>query len=187
MGQNGEGRRGMKPTRIIGLSALLYAWAAPVSADWTEIPVHQVGPDGVGDKIGMVEAVDSWFTTLATLLFDISGLPAGQYRVWLHDVPDCGAAAIDGVVLAGHAAGPVYDGDGAIGGWVRGHLGDIEVTSEGEVTRTLSMKPPELVDGAEKLTVTEMRGRALVIHRAGGGPDTRVACGVIPLTGPDAR
>ena len=177
----------MGPVRIFSCLVLMCLWAAPVSADWTEIRVYQVSPDGVGDEIGMVEAVDSWFTTLATLMFDISGLPPGDYRVWLHDAPDCGAATIDGVVLAGHAAGPVYDRDNGAGGWVRGHLGSIEITPDGEVTRTLSMKPPELVDGAEKLTVTEMRGRALVIHRAGAGPDTRVACGIIPITGPEVQ
>ena len=49
----------------------------------------------------------------------------------------------------------------------------------------LSIKPPEMIDGVEKVTVTEMRGRALVIHRAGPGPDTRVACGIVPLAEAD--
>ena len=90
-------------------------------------------------------------------------------------------------MLAGHAAGPVYDRDDEKYGAVRGALGEIVVTPDGAVTRTLSIKPPELVDGVEKLTVTEMRGRALVIHKAGGGPDTRVACGIVPLAEDDAR
>jgi len=171
----------MKPSRIFWLPLMAGLWTAPALADWTEIHMHQVGPDGVGAEMGMVEAVDSWFTSLATLVFDISGLAPGQYKVWLHDVPDCAAAEFDGLVLAGYAAGPVYDRDDGHGGSVRGHLGDLEVTSEGEVTRTISVRPPKVVDGVDKVTVTEMRGRALIIHRAASGPDTRVACGVIRL------
>jgi Cu/Zn superoxide dismutase len=177
----------MKPLRIFGWSVVVWLWAAPASADWTEIRIHQVGPDGIGAEMGVVEAVDSWFTLLATLVFDISGLVPGEYRVWLHDVADCGAAAVDGVVLAGHAAGPVYDRADDNDGAVRGQLGDIVVTPDGEVTRTLSLRPPEMVDGVDKLTVTEMRGRALVIHRTGTGPDTRIACGVIPRAEDDPR
>lgn len=175
----------MISTRIFGSFAFACLLAGPAVADWTEIRVHEVSAEGIGDEMGMVEAIDSWFTTLATLMFDISGLPPGTYKVWLHDVPDCGAAQVEGVVLAGHAAGPIYHGGEADAGYVRGHLGDIEVTPDGAVTRTLSIKPPALVDGADKLTVTEMRGRALVIHRAGTGPDTRVACGVVPLAEDD--
>ena len=110
----------MKPCRIFCLSLLVGLWTAPAFADWTEIRIHQVGPDGVGAEMGMVEAVDSWFTSLATLMFDISGLPPGAYKVWLHEVPACGAAAIDGIVLAGYAAGPVYDRDDGHDGSVRG-------------------------------------------------------------------
>lgn len=171
----------MRTRRVLWAALLAMVWSMPAAADWTEVPMHRVGPDGVGDQMGMVEAIDSWFTTLATLMFDISGLPPGTYKVWLHDVPDCGSATVGGVVLAGHAAGPVYDRDDGLAEIVHGHLGDIEVTPAGEVTRTLSIKPPELIDSADKLTVTEMRGHALVIHRSGDGPDTRVACGVIPL------
>lgn len=177
----------MKLGHLIIVPALAWCWVAPAHADWTEIRVHQVHSDGVGAEIGMVEAVDSWFTSLATLVFDISGLAPGEYRVWLHDVADCGAATVDGVVLAGHAAGPVYDRADDNDAAVRGQLGDIVVTPDGEVTRTLSIKPPEIVDGVDKLTVTEMRGRALMIHRSGAGPDTRIACGLIPLAEDDPR
>ncbi len=163
------------------VTVLMTLWCAPAFADWTEIRMNRIGPDGVGAEIGLVEAIDSWFTTLATLMFDISGLAPGTYKVWLHHVPDCGTATVEGILLAGHAAGPVYDRDDGIEGMVRGHLGEIEITPDGEVTRTLSIKPPALIDGAEKLTVTEMRGRALVIHRTGDGLDTRVACGVVPV------
>jgi len=177
----------MRLFRIFCLWLLVNLWIAPVSADWTEIRIHQVGPDGIGVEMGMVEAVDSWFTSLATLVFDISGLAPGQYKVWLHDVPDCGAAAVDGVVLAAYAAGPVYDRDDGHEGLVRGHLGDLAVTPEGEVTRTISVRPPKVVDGVDKVTVTEMRGRALIIHRAGPGPDTRVACGIIASADEEPR
>ena len=124
----------MKQSRFFGLAALACLWVAPASADWTEIRVHQVSPNGVGAELGMVEAVDSWFTTLATLMFDISGLPPGKYKVWLHDVPDCGAAPIEGVVLAGHAAGPVYhQGEEGAGdrGWVLPALPDVAFSDRG--------------------------------------------------------
>ena len=163
----------MKRLRFIGISVLVYLSAAPVAADWTEVRIHRIDHDGVGDELGVVELVDSWFTSLATLLFDISGLAPGTYAVRLHDNPNCDAAS------------RVYTGDGVDDGWVRGQLGEIEVTPGGEVTRTLSLKPPQLVAGADKVTVSEMRGHALVIHRADTGTDSRVACGIVPLAEDD--
>ena len=64
-------------------------------------------------------------------------------------------------------------------------LGEIEVTPDGEVTRTLSLKPPQLVAGADKVTVSEMRGHALVIHHANMAADSRIACGIVPLAEED--
>ena len=60
-----------------------------------------------------------------------------------------------------------------------------EVTPGGAVTRTLSLRPPQLVAGADKVTVREMRGHALVIHQADTGTDSRVACGIVPLAEDD--
>jgi len=163
----------MKRLRFIGISVLVYLSAAPVAADWTEVRIHRIGADGAGVELGVVELVDSWFTSLATLLFDISGLAPGTYAVRLHDSPNCDAAS------------PVYTGDGVDDGWVRGQLGEIEVTPGGAVTRTLSLRPPQLVAGADKVTVREMRGHALVIHQADTGTDSRVACGIVPLAEDD--
>ena len=164
----------MKRSWFIGISVLVYLSAAPVVADWTEVRIHRIDADGVGDELGVVELVDSWFTSLATLLFDISGLAPGTYAIRLHDNPNC------------DAAGPVYTGDGVDNGWVRGQLGEIAVTPAGEVTRTLSLKPPQLVAGADKVTVSEMRGHALVIHHANMAAESRIACGIVPRAEDDA-
>lgn len=135
--------------------------AAPARADWAAFEMR--APSGA---VAAVEAVDSWFTTLATLIFDAVALPPGAYAVALLAQADCERAG----------AGAVYRRDGDPADAPTGALGEIAVAADGTATRTLTVKPPRLDAGAEKLTVTEMRGHALVFRTAGGV----AACGVVP-------
>lgn len=140
--------------------------AAPAQADWAAFEMR--APTG---PVAAVEAVDSWFTTLATLIFDAVALPPGAYAVTLLAQADCERAG----------AGGVYRRDGDPADAPTGALGEIAVAADGTATRTLTIKPPRLDAGAEKLTVTEMRGHALVFRAADGV----AACGVIPAAPPE--
>lgn len=148
-------------TSVLWFAILLVGlMTASVSrADVVEIPVRMVDENR---PVGMVQAVDSWFTTLATLIFDISDMPPGRYQVALHQGEDCGQI------------GPVYD---PVSGAVPlGAFPDFDVAADGSTPRTIGLKPPELTAGSRKITVLEMREHLLVFHRDGAP----AACGLIP-------
>lgn len=148
--------------------------AAPAAADWAAFEMTAEGP-GAPRRVGAVEAVDSWFTTLATLVFEVEGLAPGTYPVALLEQADC----------AGAAAGRVYRRDSDPAEAPAGALGEFVVAADGAHTRTLTIKPPKLDAGAEKLTVTEMRGHALVFLAAAGAPPGVAACGAVPAAAPE--
>ncbi len=144
----------------------LLAVAAPAGADWLTFEMK-----GEARTIGTVEAVDSWFTTLATLLFEMDGLAPGTYAVVMLDQAGCAQAA----------AGQVYRRAGDAPTAPTGALGELVVAPDGTTTRTLSIKPDRLNDASEKLTVTEMRGHALVFRAVADASAPIVACGAIPI------
>lgn len=146
--------------------------AAPAAADWAEF---EMTADDPPRRVGAVEAVDSWFTTLATLVFEVEGLAPGTYPVALLEQADC----------AGAAAGRVYRRDSDPAEAPAGALGEFVVAADGAHTRTLTIKPPKLDAAAEKLTVTEMRGHALVLLAAAGAPPGVAACGAVPAAPPE--
>lgn len=151
-----------------GVTAACIVCAATAAADSLELDMRAATPER--ETVARIEAVDSWFTTLATLLFEVDGLEPGAYSVVLLEQADCRDAA----------AGSIYRRPEDPLEAPTGALGEIAVTPDGGVTRTLSLKPPKLVAEAEKLTVTEMRGHALVF-RAGGASGAVAACGVMPV------
>ena len=148
--------------RVLAVGAAAAVAASAARADWATFEMR--APSGA---VATVEAVDSWFTTLATLVFDAVALPSGAYAVTLLEQADCERAG----------AGSVYRRDGDPAEAPIGALGEIVVAPDGTATRTLTVKPPRLDAGAEKLTVTEMRGHALVFRASASGI---AACGVIP-------
>ena len=109
-------------------------------------------------------------------------LPAGDHGFHAHVNPDCGAG--------GQAAGGHYDpGDTGRheGPEGDGHLGDLpRLASEAGRVVTAVV--------ATRLTMTDLYGRALVIHEGGdnysdspaplGGGGPRLACGVVPAAVP---
>ena len=109
-------------------------------------------------------------------------LPAGDHGFHAHVNPDCGAG--------GQAAGGHYDpGDTGRheGPEGNGHLGDLpRLASEAGSVVTAVVAP--------RLTMSDLHGRALVIHEGGdnysdspeplGGGGARLACGVVAAAVP---
>ncbi len=149
------------------------------------VEIHRITAEGkgIGDKIGTV-TVSETADGLA-LKVKVSGLPAGQHGFHVHEKGDCGPAMKDGKMSAGLAAGPHYDPEGHKthkGPEGSGHKGDLPLlngTADG-IDQTVT---------APRLKLTDIAGRALVIHEGGdnysdqpenGGGKGRIACGVIP-------
>lgn len=167
---------------VTGLVAL-----APVSALAEEVTVemHKISKDGVGASIGTVTASDS--DNGLMLQPNLTGLQAGPHGFHVHEHGSCDMAEKDGGMVAGLAAGGHYDPGQTgkhLGPMGEGHLGDlpvIEVDSGGQAMGSLV---------APRLKVSDIRGRALMIHEGGdnysdepkplGGGGARAACGVVP-------
>jgi Cu-Zn family superoxide dismutase len=166
-------------------AVLLGALAPAVYADNVTIPMRLISAEGVGAEIGTVSAEDSGQGLV--LKTKLSGLPPGEHGFHVHEKPDCGAQEKDGKMTAGLAAGGHYD-PGHVGAHAgpqgQGHLGDLPVLSvdrDGNANAMLQ---------AARLKVSDLRGRALMIHEGGdnyadqpkplGGGGGRIACGVVP-------
>ena len=158
-----------RAVRMLAAGLCAGALAAPAGADWLAFDMKAAGREAPARTVAAVEAVDSWFTTLATLLFaDVEGLEPGVYAVAMLEQADCADAAV----------GEVYRRATDAAEAPTGALGELVVAPDRTATRTLSIKPDELNASAEKLTVTEMRGHALVFRTAAGSGIA--ACGVMP-------
>ena len=167
------------------LLAAAFALAACNDADTVRVNVMSISADGVGESVGTVTATDG--ENGLTLTPDLKGLPAGEHGFHIHTNPSCDPAEKDGSMVAGLSAGGHYD-PGATGvhkGPMAegGHLGDLPklvVADDGTATMPVT---------AKRLTVADIRGRALMIHAHGdnysddpkplGGGGARIACGVI--------
>jgi Cu-Zn family superoxide dismutase len=163
--------------------AVLGAAAASL-ADEVTIDMKSVTPDGVGASIGSVTATDS--PDGLRLTPNLHGLSPGAHGFHVHQNPDCGPGMKDDKAVAGLAAGGHFDPFGIgkhMGPEGYGHLGDLpvlEVADDGSATQSVV---------APRLTVGNIRGRALMIHGGGdnysddpkplGGGGARVACGVV--------
>jgi Cu-Zn family superoxide dismutase len=117
----------------------------------------------------------------------LGSLPPGLHGFHLHEFGGCGPGLKDGKMQAGIAAGAHFDprATGMHQGPMRnGHEGDLpvlEVDSEGNATQMMH---------ALHLQVSEVRGRAFVVHEGGdnysdqpkplGGGGARLACGIVP-------
>lgn len=162
--------------------AALLAASPPAFAE-AKVDLHAISASGVGEKIGTATLSDSE----KGLVIDVtvSGLAPGSHGFHVHENGDCGPGVKDGKMAAGLAAGGHYDPADTnrhAGPSGSGHRGDLPVltTGPGETETSLT---------AERLKLSEIRGRALVIHEGGdtysdtpelGGGGGRVACGVVP-------
>jgi superoxide dismutase, Cu-Zn family len=184
-----KGRKKMKGLNVVfcavfaALLAVLCACSDAECADEIVIAMNRISADGVGKEIGTVTARDSRFGLL--LVPSLNGLPPGIHGFHIHENPDCGSAVKDGRPTAGAAAGGHYDPEKTgrhEGPYGSGHLGDLPVL---HVKENGTADIPVL---APRLTVSDIKGRSLVIHAGGdnysdtpeklGGGGGRIACGV---------
>lgn len=172
----------MKHLRIaaIAVSTLM---ALPAFAAEVSTTVSLLQEDGsIGPEIGKVYFKDT--DKGLEVRPRLKGLPAGEHGFHVHEKGSCKAAEKDGKTVPGLAAGGHYDPQKAgkhAGPDGQGHLGDLPVLKVGQ-------------DGnaggslmAPRLKVSDLKGRALVIHAGGdnfsdspkplGGGGARIACG----------
>ena len=114
----------------------------------------------MGQKIGTAQVSESKGGVSFKLA--ITSLPPGQRGFHIHEKGDCGPAMKDGKMTAGVAAGEHYDPDGKKshkGPKGSGHKGDLPVlngTAKG-IKQTVT---------ATRLKLSDVQGRAIVIHKA---------------------
>ena len=151
----------------------------------TDVTIHQVSGDGVGDSVGKVTITESEYGLIFTP--DLKALPAGIHGFHVHENGECEAGTTDGEKVAAKAAGGHFDPGNKgehHGPYGEGHLGDLPalyVDNEGAATH------PVLAPRIKK--IEEIKGRALMIHAGGdnhsdqpeplGGGGKRIACGII--------
>lgn len=158
---------------LAGLIAILAStWALATIT----IPIHLTDVNGVGEEIGIVKADDTIYGLLLTP--KLIHLPAGVHGFHVHEMPAC---THDGMAAGGHWD-PVKT-DQHRGPYSNGHFGDLPVLIVDADGRA---RLPVL---APRLKLTDLEGRALMIHAGGdnyadspaklGGGGARIACGVI--------
>ena len=169
--------------RVLAVSgaALLIATGVAV-AQQISVDINRISDSGVGQKIGTAQVSESKGGVSFKLA--ITSLPPGQRGFHIHEKGDCGPAMKDGKMTAGVAAGEHYDPDAKKshkGPKGAGHKGDLPVltgTAKG-INQTVT---------APRLNLSDVQGRAIVIHEGGdnytdkpenGGGKGRVACGII--------
>lgn len=171
----------LKPRLLLGTAALLLAGFA--QADMT-IEMHAVDKNGVGKSIGKVVASQNRYGVVFTPM--LKGLSPGLHGFHVHTNPSCEPKEKDGKMVPALGAGGHYDPDSAgrhSFPWGTGHLGDLPALFFSE---SGAAESPVL---APRLKLSDLQGRALMIHAGGdnysdtpkplGGGGTRVACGVI--------
>lgn len=170
--------------RVLAVSstALLLATGVAIAQQLT-VDMNRVSDTGVGEKVGTVKISET--KKGVTFQVDVKGLPTGQRGFHVHEKGDCAAATKDGKMTAGMAAGAHYDPDGSKshkGPKGAGHKGDLPALNA-------TAKGIKQTATAERLKLSDVRGRSLMIHAGGdnytdspenGGGAGRIACGVVP-------
>ena len=170
--------------RMLILACLpLILLAGGAAAKDLKVPINKISEAGVGEKLGEVAVSENGKGV--TFKVAVKGIPAGEHGFHVHEKGDCGPAMKDGKTTAGVAAGEHYDPDaakshkGPKGGGHRGDLPALKATAKG-INQTVT---------APNLKLSDIAGRALVIHEGGdtysdqpenGGGKGRIACGIIP-------
>jgi Cu-Zn family superoxide dismutase len=166
-------------------SVLLFAGAGCALAADATVTMNAIDATGLGKPVGALSLSD----TKEGLRVEprLEGLAPGDHGFHVHVNADCGpAAAADGKMAAGLAAGGHYDPAGAgkhLGPHGAGHKGDLPVltvAADGKATTAVV---------AHQLKLADVKGRAFMIHAGGdnfadqpaplGGGGARVACGVL--------
>jgi len=148
------------------------------------VTMYKIDAKGVGPEIGTL----MFASTRKGLRIEaaLGGLPPGDHGFHIHQKPDCGPGMKDGKLAAGIAAGDHYDPQATgkhLGPEGPGHRGDmpiLRVDRDGNATDVMFVM---------RLSVRDLRGRAIMIHEGGdnysdqpkplGGGGARIACGVV--------
>jgi len=168
---------------LASAAAILTVAAGVAAAQQLTVEINKVSDAGVGEKIGTITiSEDDKGTAFKVAVGDI---PAGKHGFHLHEKGDCGTVMKDGKLEPGGAAGPHYDPEGKKshgGPQGGGHKGDLPVlTANGTGINETIIAP--------KLKLSDVLGRAVVIHEGGdnysdnpenGGGKGRLACGIVP-------
>jgi len=176
----------MKPLLPLVASSLLAAFIVPASAGAAEVTVdmNKITADGIGEKLGTA-VISAKPGGGIQIKVDMTGISAGDHGFHLHANGDCSPQTKDGKTQAGLAAGPHYDPTETKmhkGPIAKGHKGDLPFL-------TATDKGINVVVSAPNLSMTDVSGRALVVHEGGdnytdhpenGGGKGRIACGVVP-------
>ena len=176
-----------KPLAIATLGAIFLAGCAspqPIDENKAQhVTVNAVTAQGIGNKIGTVELLDS--PSGLVINTDLSDLPPGPHGFHIHEKGLCGPAEKDGKMGAALAAGGHFNPNQAPhhGTPLTGHLGDLPL-----ITVDASGKSQEKLV-APRLKLADVQGLAIMVHAGGdnyadepkplGGGGDRIACGVI--------
>jgi superoxide dismutase, Cu-Zn family len=170
------------PILAASAAALLIATGVAIAQQLT-VDINRISDDGVGEKIGTVTVSEG--KGGVSFKIAVTGLPKGQRGFHVHEKGSCGPAMKDGKMTAGVAAGDHFDPDGKKshkGPKGAGHKGDLPALNT-------TAKGIEQTVTAPRLKLSDVQGRAVVIHEGGdnysdkpenGGGKGRVACGVVP-------
>ncbi len=167
---------------------LVFAWvalaAAFAQADDLVIDMHYLTAKGTGKMIGTVTASKTPYGTL--FVPRLAGLSPGMHGFHIHETPSCQPDVKDGKSVPGLGASGHYDpgGTGAHKGpYAEGHLGDLPALYADSAGKA---EHPVL---APRVKLSDLKGRALVIHAQGdnysdqpkklGGGGGRTVCGVV--------
>ncbi len=181
----GVGVGGTSGNVCVGASTAVDVGGGPGGLRQVTVSMFKIDAQGVGPEIGTLALSDS--RGGLRIVANLKGLSPGSHGLHVHENPNCGPAMKDGKMQAGLAAGGHYDPH-ATGKHVgptgdAGHRGDLpvlNVAADGTATETVH---------ALRLSVNEVRARAIVIHEGGdnysdqpkplGGGGARIACGVV--------
>ena len=177
-------RSSMRRLLPLLLVCIALIWPGSSQAADLDITLYAISSDGVGEAIGTVLARDS--DQGLEILPALQGLAPGEHGFHLHENGSCDAGTnANGDGIAGLAAGGHWDPDGSgehLGPFGNGHRGDLSrllVDEDGSTPTTVV---------APRLSTSDLRGKALVVHAGGdtyseppalGGGGARIACGVV--------
>jgi Cu-Zn family superoxide dismutase len=164
-------------------AAIMTVAAGVALAQQLTVEINKVTDAGVGEKIGTVAITEHRNGTAFKVA--VSNIPAGKHGFHVHEKGDCAAAMKDGMMEPGGAAGARYDPEAKKshrGPQGAGHKGDLPALTANATGVNETVTAP-------KLKLSDVQGRALVIHEGGdnysdspenGGGQGRVACSVVP-------
>jgi Cu-Zn family superoxide dismutase len=174
----------MRFTVPAALILLATGYMGAAAAAELVVPINKVTPHGVGEKLGTATISDKPGGGLEFNV-NVTGIPAGEHGFHLHTTGSCDPQDKDGKPQAGLAAGPHFDP-----AHTKTHRGPMGTGHKGDLPfLTATDQGIKMVVTAPHLAMSDVEGRALVIHAGGdnytdhpenGGGKGRIACGIVP-------